>query len=140
MWKILIGILLLIASFGVGYYFAPGKVVEKVVTKVDTVVHERVVTKIIERKPDGTVTETIREEVKDKKETSSTKSSQSGSPTASQPSYRVGGTYRIGSLGDAADPKWDQAGVSGGYRLVGPIWADFGLTRKDVTLGVSVSW
>lgn len=154
-YKILAGVLLLLASAIGGYVTGKGDkeivIQEKVVTKegaTKIVYKDRIVTVIKEIKPDGTVTETTKTEEKDKvvdKTTKETDSSKDSSTTPAAPRYSLG-IYAIntsiaeklsgsvptareplsGDTGPVLDKSKYNLGVSAGINILNPIWLKFG--------------
>lgn len=141
MWKIILPIVLLLMAAGGGYYYGSQKepvVIEKVVTKTE--IQEKIITRTVIRRPDGTIEETTKEE--NRKETSKQKEDTvaKGGTGRSNSDYRVGLRYWASSPIDAIQPGWDDAGVSLGRRVIGPVWLDLEANRKQMAMGVSVQW
>jgi hypothetical protein len=151
MWKYILALLIPIGAYAGGYYSASKQIevrevpVDRVVTVVKEKIVTRTVTKTIVRKPDGTVIETVTEEDKEQDKDHTKDDTESGTIARSLDLYRVGVGYRLGSVADAVrPPQWDAVDLSLSRRVAGPFWIDVGGhfvgERKDVILGVSVSW
>lgn len=144
-YKLLAILLVFLAAFGAGYYYAPTKTitqeVEKVVTRVDTQIVDHVITKTVERKPDGTTVETTTEE--DKKQTTEQKDTSTVSkstPGSTGPDYRIGARYWVGNAADVLRPGYDRIGISLGRRVLGPVWIDLEVNKKEVAFGIDVTF
>lgn len=93
-------------------------------------------------RPDGTVIETKRSENITKREVVERKQSEQAKTTTKStksvaatnlPQYRLSWHARIGDVKD-----WR---ISGGRRLVGPIWGEASVSRGgEVTLGLGIEW
>lgn len=147
MWKLGVAVVVLLGSFGGGYYYGSGQKEIQVVTEkgeTQIVEREKVITRIVEVLPDGTKRETIREEESKREETNRTVIV---NPTpANREDYRVGVAYWASSTSDVlgSGRGSDGIGFSVSRRLLGPAWVEVSARpigpKKEVALGVSVQW
>lgn len=133
--KLLVGLLLLMGSFGAGWYYrgAPQQS-ESVAQTTET---DRIITRTTEPQT-GTVTETVREKITEKSKNNTRTASRPATPNNTRPNWAVSvlGQY------DPREGDWALRHVVGGYRVVSGIWLNVGVDTKDraALVGITVEF
>ena len=147
MWKLGLAVVVLLSSFGVGWYYGSGQKEVQVITKegkTTTIVKDKIITKIVEVFPDGTRKETTKEEESSRKETIKETITDTGTPVKED--YRVGAAYWVRNVSDVMEPGHISNGlsVSLSRRVAGPIWVEVqgrpSGNRKELAVGVAIQW
>jgi hypothetical protein len=137
--NVIIGLLLVAVSFGVGYFATPTKVKTKV-KEVVKIVKEEQKTKIVYREkivyPDGTTVEKEQE----REDTNTRESSESTKTASSEVTKDTGLTLSALAIVDVADIKGQREyGVTVSKRVLGAINVT-GLVTTDKKIGVGIGW
>lgn len=140
-YKLLAGIILLLAAAGIGYYYGNNNVKEQIVYKdvIREQIVEKIVTKTVIRRPDGTVEEIVREE--DRQTDSKTNSEGTRTVRNVSPNYRASAALWAGSPSSFQQPSGANLGVGISRRIVGPAWIEVQArplgNKKEVAVGVA---
>lgn len=128
-WKVLVGLLLLVISFGAGWKLKPVPVIET--ASNESVLVEKIVT--VEKRPDGTVITRIEDKKEQKKVVSV------AAPKAVEKPKYSASVYAIPKWDDLRSPGW---AIGAGRRLGDTnAWAVVEVNNKrDVMLGVRVDF
>lgn len=150
-YKILAGLILILAVFLGGYYSGKGDVeiqtVEKIVEregKTVTVVKDHIITVTKTVEPDGTTTEVTKTEDKSTDKTKETHVTDLDKSTVTTP---VLSRYSLGLFGQVRDIQVSklqevhpQLGISAGVRTFGDVWLKLGVipADKSIQLGLEM--
>lgn len=137
--KVLLGLILLAVSFGVGYFATPTKVKTEV-KEVVKIVKEEQKTKIVYREKivykDGTIVERETE----REDTNTREASESSRTASSETTKDVGLTLSALAIVDVADIKGQREyGVHVSKRVLGALSVN-ALATTDKKIGVGIGW
>jgi hypothetical protein len=139
-WKLILFVIIVISSFGAGYYLRPAEVIEKekivYKEKTDTASHTH--TQIIQ-KPDGTTETIIVNDTTTSTDIASTETSIK--EIKALPNYSVAATAEFESILRPLD-KAPSYKFTAGYRILGPFWieASYNIITKGVGAGGIFEW
>jgi hypothetical protein len=137
--KIILAIVALAISFGIGYYATPTKIKTETVVKTETVKVEgktRVVYRNKVTKPDGTITESEVE----KEDTNTREESKSVAESKSNVSKDAGAIISILAIVDSTDIAGQREyGLNVSKRVLGSLTVT-GLVTTDKKIGAGIGW
>lgn len=139
--NILIAAVVLIGTFGTGFYLGRGQVQveEKIVYKEgETRIIEKEVIREKIIRPDGTIEERVIEKDKDTdSKTRDTETDKSVKPILAQYSLGLGLRVDLGEINKLREVSYENVVITGGRRLLGPLWLDGSVgLDKQITVGV----